>query len=269
MQLVGAGLAGKTDDSGGPTLVRGRGVLRFYSYFVDTILRNIQCRNDGGRVVFGDAERAAVEHVVDRAHKRAVNRVGGDVNPRTSDRDVLNRLHRIARVWRTVDGNDAGAELNEVVNVAIEERDAINLLCRDQGADGRVAWFDEFCSFGDGNALGRGADAQGNVDLSGLIDVDNNFVPGDGSEPGLGSGNLVLARVERDERVEPGTRCHGVQTDASRLVQQGDLGIGNEIAVGVGHGAGNAAASSLTHCFDSSEEEKKSRKGAHELAQGK
>ncbi len=109
-------------------LVGGRRILGFDANLFDAILRNVHRRDDGGGIIFRNSDRGAIEHVVDGSDKRAVDRVSGDVDSRAPDRNILNRLHRIARVGRAVDRNHARTQLDEIVNVAVQQRDPVDGL---------------------------------------------------------------------------------------------------------------------------------------------
>ena len=85
---IGARLADEADNACAAAQVGGRRVLRFDADLLDGVFRNVQRGDDGGSVVFGDAQRAAVDHVVDRAYDRAVEGVRGNVNAGTSARDI-------------------------------------------------------------------------------------------------------------------------------------------------------------------------------------
>ena len=124
--MIGAGLADQADDTRGAALVGGRRILGFDANFVNAVLGNIHRRNDGGGIVFRDSDGTAIEHVVDRADDGAVDGGGRDIDSGTPDRNVLNRLHRIARVGRTVGRSHARTQLHEIVNIAVEQRDAID-----------------------------------------------------------------------------------------------------------------------------------------------
>ena len=55
-------------------------MLRLHAVLVGCSLGNLEGGEDGGDVVFGDAQRAAVEHVIDRADDGPVDAVGGDID---------------------------------------------------------------------------------------------------------------------------------------------------------------------------------------------
>ena len=126
VKLIRAGLADQADDTRGAALIRGRCILGFDSNFFNAILWNIHRRNDGGGIVFSDADGAAIKHVVDRANDGAVDGGRGDIDTGTADRDVLNRDARIARVGRAVGRGHSRTQLHEIVNIAVEQGDAVD-----------------------------------------------------------------------------------------------------------------------------------------------
>ena len=77
-----AGLGDQADDACSAALIRGRRVLRLDAGLFYAVFGNIQRRNDGGDIVFGDAQRAAVDHVVDRTNDRAVDGVRRNIDSR-------------------------------------------------------------------------------------------------------------------------------------------------------------------------------------------
>lgn len=106
VKLIGAGLTDQADDASGAALVRGGSVLGLDANFVDTILGNIHRGDDRRSVVFRNANRTSVEHVIDRSDDGAVNRGGRNIDTGAANRNVLNRLHRVAGVGRTVGRSD-------------------------------------------------------------------------------------------------------------------------------------------------------------------
>src|SRR5208282_5867989 len=102
------------------------GVLGFDANLLHAVFRNVHSRDNSGCVVLGDADGAAVDHVIDGADDGAVNGVGGNVDARPADGNVLNGLHGVARVGRAIDRVHAGAQLDEVVNVTRHQGHAVN-----------------------------------------------------------------------------------------------------------------------------------------------
>ncbi len=93
-------------------------------------------------------------------------------------------------------------QLDEIENVAVEQRNPVNGFGRDQRADGRVAGLDQRDSLGDRDRLRGGTDLQGDVDLGDLIDVHRDFVLGDAFKARLAGRDLIDAGIERDECVQ-------------------------------------------------------------------
>ena len=98
MELVGAGLGDQADNARSAALIRSRRVLRLDARLFHAVFGDIERRNDGAGIVLGDAQRTAVDHVVDRADDRAVDGVGRDIHSRPTARNVGD-LHANWRSW--------------------------------------------------------------------------------------------------------------------------------------------------------------------------
>jgi hypothetical protein len=91
VELVAARLADQANHASGATLIGSWSVLGFDTNLVDAVLGQVHSGNDSRRVVFGDAQRAAIDHVINRADNSAVNRVRRNVDTGAAAGDVLDR----------------------------------------------------------------------------------------------------------------------------------------------------------------------------------
>ena len=237
-------LVARRDDAGGAALVSGGRVLGFHADLVDGVFGEIDGGDDGGGVVFRNAERAAVDHVIDRALDGAVDGVGGDVDAGTAGGDVLNG-EGAGGVVGAVGGSDAGAELNEVVDVAGEQGDAVDGFSGDQLADGGVAGIDERGGFSDGDDLTDLADLEDEVDGGDLVNGDADILLDHGAKALGGGADLVGSGRQRDKVVEAGAGGDGGELGAGSRVRGGDGGPGNDGTGGVGDETADAAAAGL------------------------
>ncbi len=138
MKLIAARFGDKADDAGSAALVGGRGVLRFDAGLFDAVLGNVERGNDGGDVVFGNAQWAAIDHVIDRSNDGAVDGVRGDIDAGTAAGDVLNGKGA-GGVGCAIGRSNSGAELHKIEDIAREQRNAVDGFGGDQLAHGGVA----------------------------------------------------------------------------------------------------------------------------------
>jgi hypothetical protein len=84
MELVAAGFTDQTNDARAAALIGGRSVLGFDPDLFHAILGNLHRRDDGGDIVFGNAQRTSVEHIVNRSLDGAVDGIRRDIDSRAS-----------------------------------------------------------------------------------------------------------------------------------------------------------------------------------------
>src|ERR1035438_6741859 len=135
VKLIASRLCYKADHTSSAALVGSRGILRFHARLFDAVLGNVEGGNDGCDIIFRDAQRTAINHVIDGSNDGAVDGVRGNIDPRAAAGDVLNGKGA-GGVWCPVCGSNAGAELYEVEDVAREKGDAVDGFRGDQLAYG-------------------------------------------------------------------------------------------------------------------------------------
>ncbi len=138
VKLVRARFAHQADHARSAALVRRRSVLGLHARLLHRVFGNFHRRNNRPRIIFGDPQRAAVQHVIHRSHDGAVDGVGGDIDARPSAGDAGDGLG-IRRVRRSVGRRHARAQLRQVEDIAVQQRYAVDGIGGDQLPHGRVA----------------------------------------------------------------------------------------------------------------------------------
>ena len=87
-------------------------------------------------------KRAAIDHVVDRALDCAVDGVGRNIDSGTAAGNVFDRKGTRG-IRRAVCGCNSGAQLNKVVDIARQQRHAVDGIGVDELPDRRIAGFNQ------------------------------------------------------------------------------------------------------------------------------